>query len=83
MYRKFSSHMYKKEQNFDTPRREDVIGQCIASSGSGDWNAENHACNVCGLSFRDALELLAHAESHARSRNNRCVFFGIFVYSNN
>lgn len=28
--------------------------------------AEGHCCNVCGDTFKGALELLAHAEVHAR-----------------
>lgn len=69
----------KKDQNFEITKRENAV-----TSGSDNWNTVNHACNVCGLSFRDALELLAHAESHARSRNNRyfylfkCYFYFFF-----
>lgn len=41
-----------------------------------------HSCNDCGESFTEALDLLAHAESHARNHNYKyeiyskcCRFF--------
>lgn len=35
-----------------------------------------HICNVCGESFPEALELLAHAEVHARGPEHRCMICG-------
>lgn len=37
-----------------------------------------HVCNVCGQSFTEALDLLAHAEIHARSiqTGHRCMLCG-------
>lgn len=35
-----------------------------------------HVCNVCGESFPEALDLLAHAEVHARSAEYRCMICG-------
>ncbi|GLV35915.1 uncharacterized protein CBL_09867 [Carabus blaptoides fortunei] len=35
-----------------------------------------HVCNVCGQSFSEALDLLAHAESHARQLGHRCMLCG-------
>lgn len=39
-----------------------------------------HMCNVCGESFPEPLELLAHAEVHARGWEHRCMICGeVFV----
>ncbi|XP_055372506.1 zinc finger protein 616 [Condylostylus longicornis] len=35
-----------------------------------------HCCNVCGENFSEALDLLAHAEIHARSQPFKCVLCG-------
>lgn len=35
-----------------------------------------HVCNVCGQSFNEALDLLAHAEVHARQTGHRCMLCG-------
>ncbi|XP_066146122.1 zinc finger protein 16 [Euwallacea fornicatus] len=35
-----------------------------------------HICNVCGESFQEALDLLAHAEVHARGSEHRCMVCG-------
>ncbi|XP_022909616.1 zinc finger protein 569 [Onthophagus taurus] len=35
-----------------------------------------HVCNVCGESFTGALDLLAHAEVHARNTDHRCMICG-------
>ncbi|XP_044734485.1 zinc finger protein 616 [Chrysoperla carnea] len=35
-----------------------------------------HVCNVCGDSFPEALDLLAHAEVHARLDIHRCMLCG-------
>ncbi|VEN41531.1 unnamed protein product, partial [Callosobruchus maculatus] len=35
-----------------------------------------HVCNVCGESFTEALDLLAHAEIHARTSEHRCMICG-------
>ncbi|XP_018562296.1 zinc finger protein 33A [Anoplophora glabripennis] len=35
-----------------------------------------HICNVCGESFQEALDLLAHAEVHARGTEHRCMICG-------
>jgi len=34
---------------------------------------EGHCCNVCGEAFAEALDLLAHAEVHARVVPLKCV----------
>ncbi|XP_030762401.1 zinc finger protein 91 isoform X2 [Sitophilus oryzae] len=35
-----------------------------------------HICNVCGECFQEALDLLAHAEIHARGSEYRCMVCG-------
>ncbi|XP_077289272.1 uncharacterized protein LOC143913402 isoform X2 [Arctopsyche grandis] len=67
------NYMYTKKEveNCDTSKESDTV----TPSGDG-WSNIDHACSVCGEGFRDALELLAHAGSHARSRNNRCMHCG-------
>lgn len=32
----------------------------------GDTSKDQHCCNTCGETFAEALDLLAHAEIHAR-----------------
>ncbi|KAH8418038.1 hypothetical protein KR222_010847 [Zaprionus bogoriensis] len=39
-----------------------------------------HCCHTCGKSFPSALELLAHAEVHARFPPFKCVLCGISFY---
>ncbi|XP_034489278.1 uncharacterized protein LOC117793019 [Drosophila innubila] len=39
-----------------------------------------HSCHTCGKSFPSALELLAHAEIHARFPPFKCVLCGISFY---
>lgn len=35
-----------------------------------------HCCNVCGESFAEALDLLAHTEVHARCQSLKCMLCG-------
>lgn len=41
-----------------------------------DQQEMGHVCNVCGESFSEALDLLAHAEIHARVSEHRCMICG-------
>lgn len=50
-------------------KREPLVSEGTSEPGWGDIE---HACSVCGEGFRDALDLLAHAETHARSKSYRC-----------
>ncbi|KAI4460420.1 zinc finger protein [Holotrichia oblita] len=36
----------------------------------------NHVCKICGESFQEALDMLAHAEVHARGSEHRCMACG-------
>ncbi|EDW16664.1 uncharacterized protein LOC6575187 [Drosophila mojavensis] len=53
--------------------------------GARDADAESakdaqHSCHTCGKSFPSALELLAHAEVHARFPPFKCVLCGVSFY---
>ncbi|GBP22393.1 Zinc finger protein 585A [Eumeta japonica] len=45
-------------------KRHDSSGE---GGGGGSW--AEHSCDVCGETCTDALQLLAHAEGHARNHN--------------
>uniref|UniRef100_A0A336LH41 CSON009975 protein n=1 Tax=Culicoides sonorensis TaxID=179676 RepID=A0A336LH41_CULSO len=47
------------------------------SGSSMDFENQRHCCNVCGEQFEEALDLLAHAEIHARSYQSlKCLLCG-------
>uniref|UniRef100_A0A1L8DGK2 Putative c2h2-type zn-finger protein n=1 Tax=Nyssomyia neivai TaxID=330878 RepID=A0A1L8DGK2_9DIPT len=41
-----------------------------------DSDVSRHCCNVCGETFAEALDLLAHAEVHARFQPYKCMLCG-------
>ncbi|GAB0095950.1 zinc finger protein 646 [Sergentomyia squamirostris] len=41
-----------------------------------DSDTSRHCCNVCGETFGEALDLLAHAEVHARFQPYKCMLCG-------
>ncbi|KAJ9596451.1 hypothetical protein L9F63_012535, partial [Diploptera punctata] len=41
-----------------------------------DSSGSDHVCQVCGQTFADQGELLAHAETHARYQPHRCMLCG-------
>ncbi|XP_017047099.1 uncharacterized protein LOC108092112 [Drosophila ficusphila] len=43
-------------------------------------DSSGHCCNTCGKSFPSALEMLSHAEIHARFPAFKCVLCGISFY---
>ncbi|XP_073817194.1 uncharacterized protein [Musca autumnalis] len=47
-----------------------------SGSCAGDGNKDQHCCNTCGETFAEALDLLAHAEIHARYPPFKCVLCG-------
>lgn len=54
-----------------------VRGHNQNDSASGDFiTSENHCCNVCGSTFAEALDLLAHAEIHTRAVVFKCMLCG-------
>lgn len=62
---------HAKQQHKLTPDTDGGDGGGEGDGGGGDADAENakdaaHCCHTCGKSFPSALELLAHAEVHAR-----------------
>lgn len=63
----------KKESENDNKSAPEADEENVEETEE-NWVPLNHACSVCGEGFKDALELLAHAESHARGRNNRYSF---------
>lgn len=64
--------------------RQDLLRRHMKSHDNvkEEYNEEDlteygHVCNVCGQSFTEALDLLAHAEVHARSMpGHRCMLCG-------
>nr|XP_036675328.1 zinc finger protein 646-like [Drosophila suzukii] len=59
------------ESNSDVTAGGDVE---IAKDSTG------HSCTTCGKSFPSALEMLAHAEIHARFPPFKCVLCGVSFY---
>lgn len=53
-------------QRYDLMKRHSRIH---VKKESQDDNSTAHSCNECGETFAEALDLLAHAESHARNLN--------------
>ncbi|XP_013165006.1 PREDICTED: zinc finger protein 358-like isoform X1 [Papilio xuthus] len=52
-------------------KRHDSTSSAGGGGGGGAWGWGEHACDVCGETFADPLQLLAHAEGHAeRHRPN-------------
>ncbi|XP_017780652.1 PREDICTED: zinc finger protein 569 isoform X2 [Nicrophorus vespilloides] len=60
--------------------RHDLLKKHQRMHVKEEYNQEDpdyaHICNVCGESFSEALDLLAHAEVHARSSDFRCMICG-------
>ncbi|KAF5272103.1 hypothetical protein FQA39_LY01186 [Lamprigera yunnana] len=65
---------FHRQDNMKRHHRIHVKEELTKDGGFG------HICNVCGESFPEALELLAHAEVHARGWEHRCMICGeVFV----
>ncbi|XP_064549205.1 zinc finger and BTB domain-containing protein 41 [Drosophila montana] len=78
---------HAKQQHKLTPDMEGGDGGGVGEGDGdgGDADAENakdaaHCCHTCGKSFPSALELLAHAEVHARFPPFKCVLCGVSFY---
>ncbi|KAM8706340.1 hypothetical protein ACLKA7_010592 [Drosophila subpalustris] len=83
LLRRHAKQMHKLSMA-STNNSVDVDGSADADV-DGDGDAENtkdapHCCHTCGKSFPSALELLAHAEIHARFPPFKCVLCGISFY---
>ncbi|KAK4876240.1 hypothetical protein RN001_012662 [Aquatica leii] len=65
---------FHRQDNMKRHHRIHIKEELTKDSGFG------HVCNVCGESFPEALELLAHAEVHARGWEHRCMICGeVFI----
>lgn len=53
------------------------------SSTKKSGDGTNLGCNVCGESFTEALDLLAHAEIHARFQPFKCLLCGETFFEEN
>lgn len=62
----------------DLLRRHMKSHDSVKEENNGEEEVEyGHVCNVCGQSFSEALDLLAHAEVHARNTSgHRCMICG-------
>ncbi|TMW42243.1 hypothetical protein DOY81_012675 [Sarcophaga bullata] len=54
--------------------KENSTGHC--NNTNGLVAKDQHCCNTCGETFAEALDLLAHAEIHARYPPFKCVLCG-------
>ncbi|XP_063700449.1 zinc finger protein 569-like [Culicoides brevitarsis] len=66
----FEKHMMAHETSALIKKSHDF------SNSSLDVSREGHFCNVCGDQFEEALDLLAHAEVHARFQPLKCLLCG-------
>ncbi|KAB0793929.1 hypothetical protein PPYR_13549 [Photinus pyralis] len=65
---------FHRQDNMRRHQRIHIKEEMTKEAGFG------HICNVCGESFPEALELLAHAEVHARGWEHRCMICGeVFI----
>ncbi|XP_060527887.1 zinc finger protein 16 [Cylas formicarius] len=61
---------FHRQDNLKRHQRVHIKEECVTEQDFG------HICNVCGESFQEALDLLAHAEVHARTSEHRCMVCG-------
>jgi uncharacterized Zn-finger protein len=76
--RHIKTHFIKAELLSDDDDDSTVSGQ-----RGKKGNATNLGCNVCGESFTEALDLLAHAEIHARFQPFKCLLCGETFFEEN
>ncbi|XP_067619168.1 uncharacterized protein [Eurosta solidaginis] len=60
----------------DLLRRHSKIHTKTKTKNNIENDKDRHCCNTCGETFAEALDLLAHAEIHARSPPFKCVLCG-------
>ncbi|XP_030376106.1 RE1-silencing transcription factor [Scaptodrosophila lebanonensis] len=72
----------KQHEKLATARAGAHVEPTSGTTGIGHELAKDgeHCCSTCGKSFPSALELLAHAEIHARFPPFKCVLCGISFY---
>lgn len=57
--------------------RQDLLKRHQRIHVKEEYVAEySHVCKICGESFQEALDMLAHAEVHARGSEHRCMACG-------
>lgn len=79
--RHIKTHYIKSEVcSEDDEENSNVSGQ---QQRGKKGNATNLGCNVCGESFTEALDLLAHAEIHARFQPFKCLLCGETFFEEN
>lgn len=76
--RHIKTHFIKSEAISDDEEYEGDSDRPKASVGDA-----NLGCNVCGESFTEALDLLAHAEIHARFQPFKCLLCGETFFEEN
>lgn len=78
--RHIKTHFIKSELLSD---EEDDDESNVSGQRGKKGNATNLGCNVCGESFTEALDLLAHAEIHARFQPFKCLLCGETFFEEN
>lgn len=65
--------------------KSEMMSDDEVESGNGKKSVDgtNHGCNVCGESFTEPLDLLAHAEIHARFQPFKCLLCGETFFEEN
>ncbi|KAG5676506.1 hypothetical protein PVAND_006337 [Polypedilum vanderplanki] len=78
--RHIKTHFIKSEALSDY---DDSSGEGSGKGKSKIAGDANLGCNVCGESFTEALDLLAHAEIHARFQPFKCLLCGETFFEEN
>ncbi|KAH8361103.1 hypothetical protein KR200_007182 [Drosophila serrata] len=73
-------HFKQQEQNSTVAAGDGSSSDVIASGEQTKDGNGGHCCQTCGKSFPSALEMLSHAEIHARFPPFKCVLCGISFY---
>ncbi|KAH8267327.1 hypothetical protein KR018_010945 [Drosophila ironensis] len=75
-------HAKQHYKNAEAPVSEAPAATSAAGEAESrpEAGSGGHCCHTCGKSFPSALEMLAHAEIHARFPPFKCVLCGISFY---
>ncbi|KAH8294338.1 hypothetical protein KR054_011421 [Drosophila jambulina] len=81
LLRRHAKQHFKQQDHNSTVAAVDGCSSDIQAGGdqAKDGNG-GHCCQTCGKSFASALEMLSHAEIHARFPPFKCVLCGISFY---
>ena len=76
---------FKNAESLKRHIKTHFIKSEVMSDDEGPVKTEptNLGCNVCGESFTEALDLLAHAEIHARFQPFKCLLCGETFFEEN